>query len=385
MKLFVRLLAILTMGGWLVSCALQQHSLQHPPTTVPRLSETHSDYIQSPEGSSIELQCTTYKRLGWGDGSLDLGNPHKYQLLNVDSGLSRIPPLAINRDGDLFIYDVVNKRILRFIPPNEDPQIIILPNDEYVKKSETILQNGLIFGSFAVTQEHIIISYSLREDGGLLHLSYINYEGTIDYDLNLEEWASIALPLPIIQTDQWGGVYFQVGNTFVMQSSKFGVLYITPPPWGEYPELTYIATKPYEPIIIGWDNYLYHVYNTLMSSTYLPSYRRWEITPDPDYWKHPVEEEKISVPEEASKQFIGIDQESNLYILAYRAGKYTVIKTNMEKSQVSIVGIFPQGDLYNMIKSSSISPNGTFFGLSYDDSNPDVLPSVIQCLFPENK
>lgn len=231
----------------------------------------------------------------------------------------------------------------------------------------------------------MVVHYQhLNPDNFHHRLSYINYSGKVEYDIPISP--SIALISPVILADQWGAIYMQTGNSFVYTVSNPGFLYISPPS-DKKQEQVFIKAGIEEPFFVGWDNYLYHITDHTFyhkSASHI-NYRRWEIFPDMDYWNNPTKQESVPSLAGGYKRIIGIDRSSNLYVEILSENESYLIKVNTAGKAHRLIGIFPQESPFDTIVSSSISPDGTYFGITYDANNSKILPNIIKCEFPVRK
>ncbi len=349
---------------------------------------------QNFDGSNLQPSgkpfCSTFVQLQWGNGEMDLGSPEPYTLFNFSSSTDTIPSVVFDEDGNIYLYDVVNSKVMVFDVRGDFIKNIPVPEHFTIKAVDLVYVVdglGLYFGDIAVRDDEIVIRWV--NENMQSQLSFLSLSGKVINEISLST-TTVDMQAPVLQTDSYGGIYIRAGNSFTATAESNGLHYISPDLKQEVVDVSFRTPRNIPPaFIIGWDGYLYKITDDKADfSGFLNKpvihYERWKITSDFEYFKTKPEIGEFVIPDQESEHqfsgnFLGVDKDSFAYIV-HRTG------ITMADKKGYLFKEFPEGIItngYYGLPMMSLSPSGDIYHLSYDIEDMDVQPSIKRCSFIE--
>lgn len=328
--------------------------------------------LSSPAPSNVlrlTLQCTTYIETTWGSRVGELG------LCPASSEELRYPyPPVPNAQGDLFILDIVNQRILQY-SKSMTPQVIPIPSPYVFRDPCSYSTRGL--SNLGVNRDRLFIHFPAYRDGRLVeHLAVLSPDGREERVISLEAYyPHYPISAPVADTD--GGCYLWFPLFFVYFDAGFR------------PEVIGTGANEMDSggLVVGWDGNLYtyssgrdHLINWGGSND------RFRRGAEPINSKTGV----ISAIQTASfiwKKLLGVDTQGQLYfaLAAYEQGaiRREFVRVSAPGDEVAIATV-PDGTLLDeVVPWFSLAPDGSLYGMSYGLGRPDpsLNPRVVKCVF----
>lgn len=329
---------------------------------------------QSPSLSSLDiltvsLHCTTYIETRWGT------EPGEFGLCS-DSSLTstRGPyPPVLNAQGDLFILDKANQRILRY-SGNSTPQVIPIPSSYVLDDVCGYSNRG--WTNLSVSKNRLFLRFSVRQDRLVDRLAVLSLEGQDDRIIDLEAYYPLHSPFAnSLIADRKGGVYLLLPPAGVVHFDA-----------DLRPEFIYLGTDDlliYQGLVVGWDGNLY-TYSA--ERDHLDSWgadNRFFILGEPlGSVTDVIAATQIVSP--AFRRFLGADVQGRLYFGVLERG------TDLRFVRISalggqrVVAAVPEG--LGLPSSFSLAPDGSLYGATYNHKNPDPLlePRIVRCVFDQD-
>jgi len=354
-------------------------------------------YFQDdPDESNPQLSekpfCSTFAQLQWGSGEMDLGSPYPYTLVSFSSFRKTIPAVVFDQEGNVYLYDVVNSKVMVFDERGNFIQNIPVPEHFAIKAIGLVYfvdGMGLYYGDIAVRNDEIVIRRV--DESKRSQLSFLSFSGNVTHEIPLST-TTVDMLEPVLQTDSCGGIYIRVGNSFAAMAGSNGLHYISPE-FKQEIDQSFQTPRNFPPaFIVGWDGYLYRITDDRADfSSFLKNpiidYERWKISADVGFFKTKPETGKFLIPEPEPEErflgkFLGVDKQGSAYIV-----KRTGVVMS-DKNGVFYFSEFPEDIIisgYSALyyRAISLSPSGDIYLLSYDEEDMEVQPSIKKCRFFE--
>jgi hypothetical protein len=355
-------------------------------------------YFQDdPDESNPQLSekpfCSTFAQLEWGSGEMDLGSPYPYTLVAFSSFRKTIPAVVFDQKGNVYLYDVVNSKVMVFDERGNFIQNIPVPEHFAIKAIglvDFVDGVGLYYGDIAIRNDEIVIRRV--DESRRSQLSFLSVSGNITHEIPLST-TTVDMLTPVLQTDSYGGIYIRVGNSFTPMAGSNGLHYISPDLKQEIMDQSFQTPRNIPPaFIVGWDGYLYRITDDKADfSGFLKNpvidYDRWKISTDVEFFKTKPEIGRFLIPEPEPEEmilgnFLGVDRDSSAYIV-----KRTGVVMS-DKNGVFYFREFPEDIIISgysawLYRAVSLSPSGDIYLLSYDEEDIEVQPSIKKCRFFE--
>jgi len=337
--------------------------------------------------------CSTFVQLQWGSGEMDLGFPNPYTLFNFSSFTDTIPAVVFDQDDNVYLYDVVNSKVMIFDERGNFIQNVPVPEHFAIKAVDLVYfvdGPGLYYGDIAVRNDEIVIRRV--DESRRSQLSFLSFSGNITHEIPLST-TTVDMLAPVLQTDSYGGIYIRAGNSFTPMDGSNGLHYISPDLKQEIIDSSFQTPRNIPPaFVVGWDGYLYKItddkadFSGFLRKSVI-DYEKWKISPNIGYFKAEPETGQFIIPELESEEgflgvFLGVDKQGSAYIV-HKTG---VIMS--DKKGTFYFKEFPEdiitSDHYVLwYRTISLSPSGDIYLLSYDEEDMEVQPSIKKCHFRE--
>ena len=301
-----------------------------------------------------ELRCSVYIETTWGSSSGEWGDPVQEAALRHDV----FPPPAFDNDGNLYISDFINQRLLEYNNSNSLPTALHLPKAYF--DSPFPLPYTKPHTAIEITMNNILVPYG-ENKLGILHL-----DGTEDKTIELPYKHHILYsPHTLVLVDDRGGLivngeryaYFDVG-------------------WkdGQWNEIS--STLGPQQGLFLWDDVI--GYSTLAGTQVVLSI----IDPSGNFLDDLYSQSTIKLPETGG-DVLGVDDTGDLYFKIWNPVTPTYIRYSLHstQSQVGFISNIPD----EQIIRSTISPDGAIYLIVYDREDITVQPKIVKCHFPDER
>jgi len=301
------------------------------PTALPTLD----GYDQQ-----VDLHCETYVETTWGSGPGQWGDP-----VQLGGKYRHFPPPVFNEQGELYVSDYANHRLLKYDGYSPFPvQVIHLP-DRYF---------SLPLGVPVVTLHNILVPYDSNKIG------ILTLDGQEVKDIQLPYEYYYSSPPPIL-TDSRGGLfingerlaYFDVG----WEEEEWNEVSSVPAP---------------SEALITWDGFV-GVAGPYDKGSTLPLYK---IDPLSDFLNGSWVDRGLP---RGPFLFSGADQEGWAYMYAVRGvARFSI------PIQTRQIGILPS-EIALQVRNLGVAPDGTLYLIVYDREDVTVQPKIVKCRFPRDR
>lgn len=315
------------------------------------------------------LQCSIYIEAKWGSGFGELG-----RCSMESEAITKGPFLPIlNVQGDLFVFDQVNRRILRF-KGTVLSQVISIPLTYGPSEScEYTLYGWSNVTTYIDKLFFFFLSYRTGQQPFQQQLAMLSVEEKKEKVVSLEAYTPLrAVNSPI--ADHYGGVYVLLPPAAVIHfDADFR------------PEFIYMGEDDalgYTGLGIGWDG---NTYTYRVESDYLfnwgPGNTLLEHGVEPlNYQANVIAAADIMTPTAA--RLLGADTQGQLYFIVneYITDRRLVrISASGKKYVVASVDKEWLLPFYTF----TLAPNGSLYGIVYDPADDTIDPKIIKCVFDE--
>ncbi len=338
-----------------------------PPTpVVPTATPTVPAPTATPTVAVGMLDCVDYAQLQWGSEAGQLGHCDE----SVENGVFGRPySPQVDEQGNLFIFDRVNYRIVEF-SEGVVSQTISTPWAYGPRDPCDYSARG--WPNIAVSKERVFLLFPTgRKEREVDRIAVFSSEGEEKESLDLEPY----YPLHSIYM-----------NTLI--SDREGGLYVLLPPAGVVhfdiegrPEFYYMGSEnllKYEGFMVGWDRNLY-IYNAESDNLV-----NWG--PDRRTFEHRVEApgsvggmiESTGIVSPTYTRLFGVDVAGRLYVRTYTGEGEPLLARFSPTWAVEQIVRVPEG-----IYPDQLGPDGSLYDLVYDPKDFSVQPRIVKCAFPE--
>lgn len=313
-------------------------------TTIPNFDLA----LVAPQYIVTILTCKSYVETTWGNGAGQWGDPTN---LPAKSHRYFFPP-AFNSDGELYISDFVNRRLLKYDGNAADPiQIIPLPDHYFTFPFSSAI---------TITKDSIIIPY------GINMIGIMSLDGQVIKDIQLPDGYTYNMMAPgwyLAWVDERGGIlvksnegiYFDVGwrdeQWIKISAGNFGI-------------------RPF-----SWQDYIGDM------NSVEPIIQLYKINSSANFLAEPTK--KVDTGLNAGYLLAGVDKEGRAYIEVLSDNSqvsYARYSISDGAKQIGIV----EGGLPGQIIQSGVAPDGTIYIVMYDYEDLNVQPRIVKCRFSDN-
>lgn len=335
-----------------------------PNLTIP--TESAQDYLNAFQFTATPASfqrgrphCFTYIETQWGTA------PGEFGFCPLSSQIRGPYPPVFNRQGDLFILDIANRRIVRY-SENRSSQVIPL-SSAYVSFDD-VCNSG--WSNIAVSRDRLFLTYPVPNRGRVVdQLAVLSLSGQEQGVIDLEPYYPLRpLYLDSLLPDHKGGVYLLLLPPAIVHFDK------ELQPWFIYRSL---EASHNEVLVIGWDGniYTYNVKEDFLSN-WGADRQCLELCESPMGMKSVRAATQIASL--TNIRLLGIDVEGRAYFAAWirESGHDEEVLIRLSDNQVPViaVGKFP----------SRLAPDGALYGIQYDPDNPLIRPRIIKCVLDQD-
>lgn len=322
-----------------------------------------------PEILTDTLHCTNYVETEWGT------RPGEFGLCPPETTCrSCAPPrLSLSAQGDMYVLDEANRRILRY-SGTKTPQVISINNlyeiyDIAFRHCGCSSMKELRLGA---ARDQLFLLFSTWQDNRWVdQLAILSLEGRVEHVVDLG--AYYPLRAYALIPDEQGGVYLifpPAGIVYFDANLRSYFQYMgSDDPWG------------YFRLTVGWDGNLYTYQardDVLFNWGGAPALRG-----EPIRWQTNV----ISITSQVTSStawvsFLGADTNGRLYYeleLQPRLGSIDYrrfVRISSTRDQI-VMAIAPAEERASFL----LAPDGSLYSIVYDPANPSVRPGIIKCSF----
>ena len=343
-----------------------------PPSVSAEATEGSTEATQpysmpGPSILTVTLHCTNYVETRWGTG------PGEFGLCPASSeAVLRGPyPPVLNAQGDLFILDKVNQRILRY-SGSMTPQIIAIPSSYLFRDVCSYSMRG--WSNLGVSEDRLFLLFPAWRDGRVVdQLAVLSPEGREERIIDLE-------------------AYYPLYSRYAPIADEKGGAYVLLPPAGVVhfdadfrPEFKYLGGDEsliYENLVVGWDGNLYTYSAECDHLTNWGTGNRLFMLDESLNWKaNVIATTQIVSP--TYKRLLGVDVQGRLYFRVYERGTDPwFVRVSASGNQIVIAAV-PEGEP----SSFSLAPDGSLYGTTYNSKDPDpsLKPRIIRCVFDRDQ
>lgn len=334
-----------------------------PEQVTPSASKPNHAYL------TVDLQCTNYIKTQWGT---EIG---KWGLCPVSSpAWVRGPfPPKLNEQGESFIVDKVNRRILKYSGSgDETPQVISISSymtDDVCKYD--------FWGNVGVSRDKLFFLFSAWRDGRAVdRLAVLSAKGHEQKVIDLELYYPLHSPyVNSLIPDRKGGVYLLLPPA--------GVVHFDAEFRSEFKYLGADDISLYENLVVGWDGnlYTYNVERDALNNWGADN--RFFIPSESLGWTAGI----ISATQIASPTYtrlLGADAQGRLYFSTTERGVERLFVRVSASGDQKIIAVVPD-EWRSSFYGSELAPDGSLYDIIYDDDNPSVNPKIIKCMFDQEQ
>ncbi len=316
-----------------------------------------------------DLECSIYVESKWGNGPGELGRcSSNFETINNGPFLP-----VLDMEGNLFVFDQVNRRVLMY-EGNTLSQVISVPPSYGPSNSCKYIPYG--WSNVDVDEDKLFLffaSYKTGQQPFQQQLAILPIKGQDTIAINLAAYAPLrSVSNPI--ADRQGGVYVLLPPAAVVHfdadfQSEF--MYVGEDDWHGYRGLA-----------IGWDGntYTYRVENDLLSN-WGPGNNLLKLGVEPQTrYSNIIAASKLVTPTEA--KLLGADVQGQLYFMvSEQIVKRRLIRISASGEQYKIASIDDKWLL--PFYTFTLAPDGSLYSIIYDSKNPTINPQIIKCIFEE--
>lgn len=331
-----------------------------PALSVPPDSTPTTPYIAG------RLRCTTYVEARWGTEAEAFG----LCSLSSEAWIKGPYPPVLGERGELFILDKVNRRIVEYYPESATPQVISLPASYGV---DDPCGYGRGWSNLSVSGSRLFLRYKvLRNRRSVEQIVILSFKGEEMGFIDLEPYYPLDSPyLDSLIADRRGGVYVQfVPVGLVHFDSLLRPTFI--PLW---------TTVDYGNVVVGWDGNLY---------TYDPAQDvllNWGTDDRNLMHRESVNqvENVIAATSIISPNYVrllGADAQERFYFsfITYGPDRHIWVLRLSNSADGKLSTVLAESDL----SPDSLSPDGSLYSITYEPTNPAIMPKIIKCVFVDN-
>lgn len=304
------------------------------------------------------LHCFTFIETQWGAA------PEEFGLCPISSeAWIRGPyPPVFSAQGDLFIVDKANQRIVRY-SEGISPHIILLPSSYVI---DDVCGYSNRWSNIAISQDRLFFLYSTLRHGRIVdQLAVLSFSGQEQAVIDLELYYPLRpLYLDSLLPDLKGGVYLLLPPAGIVHFDR-----------ELRPEFIYRGHKASynEDLVMGWDGnlYTYNVEEDVLTNWGADG-RCLELCESPARIKNAVTATQVV----SKARLLGVDAEGRAYFVAtiheFSRGDKVLIRLSLSGNQVPVlaVGECPR----------RLAPDGSLWDIQYNPADPLIRPKVIRCV-----
>jgi hypothetical protein len=359
-------------GLVMIGCVLLLCSCSSGPQLTPTEAEMIREELDTPSiSTSIRpLLCTTHIETTWGDKTGEFG------LCPTSSEQVRYPYSPVfNTQGDLFILDVVNQRILRYMG-SKSP--LVIPLSPPYKPHDPCSYSTRGLSNLGIYSDRLFLSFSaFSDERSIEYLAVLSLEGQEEHIISLEAYYPM-YPRSAPIADGQGGAYVLLPpDNVVYFDDHFKS------------EFMFLGADEVggNGLTIGWDNNLYTYSADHDELTY------WGAGNNRFRHGEPLKRKTnvistIQITATTWKRLLGVDAQGNIYFkigIDEQHVGYRFVRLSSSGNEV-IIATVPAGVLdTGSSPAFSLAPDGSLYGMSYGLMTPDPTfnPRVIKCTFDE--
>lgn len=311
---------------------------------------------------TIGLHCTIYAEGRWG------AKPGEFGLCPPSSTTwVRGPyPPVVSADGDIFVVDKANQRIVRYFE-RLLLQVISLPSsyllDFTCPHTEWDICGRARWSNVSVSGDRLFLQFATYRGERIVNqLAILSPEGQEQRIIDLEPYYSLETPfLDSLVPDRKGGVYLLLVPGLVHFDAEFRPTFIY------HPEMSF------ENPTVGWDGNFYTYENQS------DCVRKWAADD-----RAIIRGEPLSVIENVitatrfvsptSTRFLGVDAQGRLYFSTYDVGQTWLVRVSASGERI----IAPVVEEW--LPLSTLGPDGALYGITYDLEDFSIGPQIVRCV-----
>lgn len=316
-------------------------------TSLPEALLSDLDLV-APHYIVSSLSCENYVETTWGNGAGQWGP-------SVDSSgelQRRFFPPVFNSNGELYILDSENHRLLKYDGITINPvQVISIP-DYYFTFPASL--------AVTIAKDRIIIPY------GVNMIGIMSLDGQVVKDVQLPNDYSYNMLAPgwfLAWVDERGGllvksdkgIYFDVG----WADGK----------WNKISEGNF-AIRPF-----SWQGYIGDM------NSVQPKIQIYKIDSSTNFLAEPANQFDTGLS--AGFNFIGGDNKGRVYIEVFSDGTQVFYARYSILDGAKQIGIV-EGDLLGQIIQSGVASDGTIYMITYHREDMNMGPRIVKCNFSDN-
>lgn len=314
---------------------------------------------------TAQLHCTIYAESRWGAGPGELGFCPPSSAAWVRGPY----PPVVNADGDIFIVDKANQRIVKY-SEGRVSQIIPLPSSYMIDfKCPPVNEdmcNRSRWSNVSISGDRLFLQFSiLRSERIVSQLAVLSPEGQEQRIIDLEPYypQDDSPFLDSVVSDRRGGVYLLLMAGLVHIDAAFRPTFIG------------ASRLILEDPEVGWDGNFY-TYEQPDDCV-----RKWGDDDRAIIHSEPITTIRniiatTQLESPTYTRFLGVDTQGRLYFRTRDAAQMWLVRVSASGEERVIA---PVPEEWSSI--SSLGPDGTLYGITYDLEDISTAPRVIQCMF----
>lgn len=327
---------------------------------LPENVVTQPPLTPSPTYSIVDLHCTNYVEAKWGAGLGEFG----LCPASSDAWIRGPYPPVLNKQGDLFIVDKANQRIVKY-SGGIASQIIPIPSS-YVYD---VCGYASRWPNVSVSEDRLFLHFYIQQDNRIVgRLAILSLEGAEQQVIDLEPYYPLdSSPyLNSLISDRKGGVYLLLPPAGVVHFDA-----------DLRPTLIYLGPDAsYEDLIVGWDGniYKYDPQNDHLSN--------WGTDNRLFMYGEPLSSmanviAATGIVSPTYTRFRGADTQGRLY--------FTTRERDRDLWIVRISASWDQGIIAAVseeeLSPSVLAPDGSLYDIVYDQMDSSISPRIVRCVF----
>ncbi|HND49226.1 MAG TPA: hypothetical protein PLT08_14540 [Anaerolineales bacterium] len=360
-----------------VLCSCAQGSAPFPTVTLPYLIATTStatefstatnDATDASVFTDLELSCETFVETRWGNGVNEFGfneNPPNYQ-----SPGPATPTFDVQ--GNMFIADWANERILVYPKGEKTPKIIHVPD---LYEPEFLPGTDYWWSNIIVSMDRIFfLTVGVKDKRNIPRLFALSLKDNGLTKIDLEPYYSPTTNSARLLEDTHGGVYIFMMNFLVHYDKDL------------HPDL--LASDELEKffyIVRGWDGNLYTAGEPDVIKNWGVDARFNEY---PEYVFQDVHA-TLTGSKDKSVHYIpiGADSAGKLYFVRFfqlydeAKNEVDIIRFDVQ-TRTGEFGKIKNKEWLSYYHDYVLAPDGSLYSLIYAPKDSSVQPKIIKCSF----
>ncbi len=349
----------------MVLCACT--SGHYPPSALSTISSPELTR-PLPTFVSTALHCTDYVETKWGTGWGEWGF---YTNSKIACSNWEPPSLRLSPQGDVYILDPTNQRLLRYVGTIA-PQVISIPIGDLFELYGAAFSHcncpSILKLRLGVGRDRLFLLFHTWQNNRWVdQLAALSPEGRVEHIVDLGWYYPLRAyyaPIP----DTQGGVY--------LIFPPAGVVYFNADLRPEFKYMGGDDPQGYDKLTVGWDG---NIYTYKVSGDVLFN---WGSDHQLFMLGEPLHrQDKVITPVISHTvwvSFLGADARGQLYFDVQEGGQnYRYIR--ISGNHIVIAPVPPAVGMLPVL-----APDGSVYSVVYDSTDFSVNPKIIKCVFDED-